>query len=140
MTIYIAILVGALVGISITLSKQRKAAMLAEEKLRIQEEELEAADRQIEYLDRKIEHLEKQEIQAGVLYGFISGRDGLTENEAFILMLDVLEERGLKRRDYAGIKSRISVGYQIFRTDPGLSQEEVYQIAYPTFLSATSDI
>jgi hypothetical protein len=106
--------------------------MLAEERRQAREE--------LEAIKTDIKQIEKREIRIGVLYGFVCGQDGLTENEAFALMVDELNERAILERDYAGIKSRISVGYQIFKSDPGLSQEEVYQMAYSAFLSATSDI
>jgi hypothetical protein len=132
MTIYIAILVGALVGIAITLSKQRKAAALAEER-RQTKEKLKAAE-------TNIKEIKVREIRIGVLYGFVCCQDGLTENEALALMVDVMNERALIERDYSEIKSRIFVGYQIFKANPDLSQPEVFQIAYSTFLSATSAI
>ncbi|MBL1265723.1 hypothetical protein [Candidatus Methylomicrobium oryzae] len=132
MSIIIAIIAGALIGIAITLYKQRKTAAQAEERRQAREE--------LEAIKTYIKQIKKREIRIGVLYGFVCGQDGLTESEAFALMVDTLNESAILERDYAEIKSRISVGYQIFKTNPKLSQQEVYQIAYTTFLSTTSDI
>lgn len=132
MSIITAIIAGSLIGIFTTLYKQHKASVLAEERLRTQEE--------LEALKNSFKQTEIREIRIGVLYGFVCGQDGLTENQAFVLMLDVMDEKGLVERNYSEIKARISVGYQIFKTNPDLSQEEVYQLAYTTFLSATSGI
>jgi hypothetical protein len=132
MSIYLAVTAGALVGIALTLYKQRKASVLAEE-IRQTKEKLNAAE-------ANIKQIKTREIRIGVLYGFVCCQDGLTENEALALMVEVMNERALIERNYSEIKSRISVGYQIFKSDPGLSQEAVYQIAYNTFLSTTSGI
>jgi hypothetical protein len=132
MNFFITILAGALIGIFITFCKQCKAATRAEEYRQTREE--------LEAIKTNIKQIKTRDIRIGVLYGFVYCQDGLTENEALALMVEVMNERAFMERDYSEIKSRILVGYQIFKVNPDLSQQEVYQIAYTTFISATLEI
>lgn len=121
MNFYIAAIAGALIGIFITLYKQRKAAAQAEE------------DRQIleRYRQNKkaIDDGNIMIVKLTVLIAFNYARDGLSRNEVFINLLSDLDENGTPQaRIPSEMKAQINAGFAIFETDPHTTPEEVFAL------------
>jgi hypothetical protein len=125
MDIYIAIIAGALIGIFITLYKQKKAAAQAEE------------DRQLleRYRQNKkdLEQNKVMIVKITVLLGFHGAREGLSRNEVFINLLSDLDKNGIHQaRIPSEMKSQINVGFAIYEADPHITPEEVFAMEVDT--------
>jgi hypothetical protein len=121
MTIYFTVAAGALIGIAITLYKQRNAAAQAEADRRFLEE----------YRQNKkdLKESEIMIVKLTVLIAFNYARDGLSRNEVFINLLSSLDENGTPQaRIPSEMKAQINAGFAIFETDPPTTPEEVFAL------------
>jgi hypothetical protein len=125
MTIYFTVAAGALIGIAVTLYKQRKAAAQAE------------ADRRfLEKYRQNKKDLKESEImivKLTVLIAFNGAKEGLSRNEVFINLLNDLDENGTPQaRIPSAMKAQINAGFAIYESDPHITPEEVYAMEVDT--------
>lgn len=64
-----------------------------------------------------------------VLTGYLGARDGYTQNQIIEMMIAELDSRGRVDGDKSTTLGLVEVGFALFQNKPGLTSEEVYEIA-----------
>lgn len=120
MNIYMAITTGILIVLVVIIRQKIKAIRKeADEVLKEHEQSV-----------NNVNIMSERAIKLGVLTAYLGAKDGHKEGQVLDMFLAELNSRDISaKRDIWGIKMQISAGFYMYKNNPGLTSDSVFNAA-----------